>query len=85
MTDVMIICTIFSVFFILSFTIGAKVGQKISKGEEIEIKLPNPVQKVSEYIEKKETEKEQNKLEIIAENIDNYDGTGIGQKDIPKK
>ena len=79
-----IICTIFGVFLILSFIIGARVGQKIVKGEEVKISLPNPVQKISEYKEKKEVEKELDKLDIITENIDNYDGTGLGQKEIPR-
>lgn len=82
--ETIIICTIFGVFLILSFIIGARVGQKIVKGEEVKISLPNPVQKISEYREKKEVEKELDKLDIITENIDNYDGTGLGQKEIPR-
>lgn len=82
--ETIIICTIFGVFLILSFIIGARVGQKIVKGEEVKISLPNPVQKINEYREKKEVEKELDKLDIITENIDNYDGTGLGQKEIPR-
>ena len=68
---------------ILSFTIGAKTGQKVVKGEEIKI-VKNPVKMVEEYIDNKERKKELEKEKIIAENIDNYDGTSIGQKDLPR-
>ena len=67
-----------SIINILCFFIGAKVGQKVSKGENIEIK--SPVQIVKDYQEQKEIEEEMNKFKTISENIDNYDGTPIGQK-----
>lgn len=84
MTDIIVICTVFGVFLILSFVIGARVGQKIVKGEEVKVELPNPIKAVQEHREKKEVEKEIEKLDIITENIDNYDGTGLGQKEIPR-
>lgn len=84
MTDILLICTVFGVFLILSFVIGARVGQKIVKGEEVKVELPNPIKKIEEHREKKEVEKEIEKLDIITENIDNYDGTGLGQKEIPR-
>lgn len=68
---------------ILSFTIGAKIGQKVVKGEEIKI-VKSPVKMVEEYKDNKERKKELEKEKIIAENIDNYDGTSIGQKDLPR-
>ena len=84
MTDTIIICTIFGVFILLAFILGAKIGQKIVKGEEVKVELPNPIKMISEHREKKEVEKELEKLDIITENIDNYDGTGAYQKEIPK-
>ena len=84
MTDTIIICTIFGVFLMLSFILGAKIGQKVVKGEEVKIELPNPIKKINEHKEMKEAERVQDELDIIAENIDNYDGTGLGQKEIPK-
>lgn len=84
MSDTIIICAIFGIFLIISFIIGARVGQKIVKGEEIKIALPNPIQKINEYRENKETKKELEILDIINENIDNYNGTGFGQKNIPR-
>lgn len=84
MNDIIIICTIFGVFLMFSFIIGARIGQKVVKGEEVKIELPNPIKKINEHKEMKEAERVQDKLDIIAENIDNYDGTGLGQKEIPK-
>ena len=69
-----------SVFNIIAFFIGAKVGQKVSRQEEI--KIPNPVTVVNDYKEDKKRRKEQEELEIMKYNIDIFDGTGLGQKDI---
>ena len=88
MTDAIIICTIFGVFLIVSFVIGARVGQKVAKGEEVKLEMPNPIKAIQEHKEineeKREAEKELEILDIIADNIDNYDGTGLGQKEIPR-
>lgn len=71
------------VLCIVSFTIGAIIGQKVVKKEEIKL-IPNPVRMVEEFKDSFEQRKERERNRIIAENIDNYDGTGLGQKDIPK-
>lgn len=69
---------------ILCFFIGAKVGQKVIKGEDI--KLPNPIKAIEETKEtwefKKEQEETNERLQIELENINNYNGTPLGQKDI---
>lgn len=65
------------------FFIGAKVGQKVSKGEDI--KIPNPVEIIDNVKERKEYREEQieNQKEFNTnlDNINNYDGTGLGQRD----
>ena len=71
---------------IVCFFIGAKVGQKVVKGEEVQ--LPNPIKAVHEtvetYKEDKEAIKEREYYEAIAHNIDIYNGTSIGQMEIPR-
>lgn len=67
------------------FFIGAKVGQKVAKGEPVEVSLPDPVKAIREREDKKEAEREQDRYETIMRNIENYDGTDRGQKDIPKR
>ena len=70
---------------IVCFFIGVKAGKR----EEIkapEVKDLNPVKKVQEFQEKRELEKEaeleRKKIETILENLDNYNGTAEGQKDV---
>jgi len=84
MNDTIIICTIFGVFLLLSFVIGARVGQKIVKGEEVKVEVPNPIKAIERHLETARVEKEADKLSVMMENIDNYDGTDLGQKEIPK-
>lgn len=68
---------------VVCFLIGAKVGQTVVKGEEIEMPAVNPFKAYREHQERKEADREKERIETILYNIDNYDGTGIGQKDIP--
>lgn len=69
----------------LCFLCGAVVGQKTVKGESVTI--PNPVKNIKGHIETKESIEEYNKemerYNTILENIDKYDGTSRGQKEIP--
>jgi hypothetical protein len=63
--------------------IGVNVGQAVAKGEEV--KLPtNPIQSAKERQTKQEAEFEQNRLNTILQNIDRYDGTSDGQKEVPR-
>ena len=70
----------------LCFILGAKVGQKVVRGEEIktpDMSALNPIKKYEEHREKKEAEKELEKLDVILKNIERYDGTEAGQEDVP--
>lgn len=64
------------------FLIGAKVGQSVSKGEDIKLPTVNPIKAVREHNAKKEAEMQQDKLDTILRNIECYDGTGKGQEDV---
>jgi hypothetical protein len=66
-----------------SFLMGAKLGQQVTKGEEIKVPSANPVQAVRDHIARKEAEIEQNKFDTILQNIEKYDGTTKGQEDVP--
>lgn len=70
-------------FNVLSFYIGAKVGQTVARGEKIEAPVIDPLKAFREKQERKEAEIEQGKINAILANIDNYDGTAYGQKDVP--
>ena len=69
---------------IACFVIGAKVGQAASKGETIETPTVNPMKLYREREEKREAQKEQDRIETIMRNIEGYDGTGRGQEDVPR-
>lgn len=74
---------LFGIFIILSYTLGLKNGQKLKNNEEIKIPEINPVKIVRNEIETSEQKKKQDAYDTMMANIDNYDGTGLGQKDIP--
>ena len=67
---------------IVCFFLGVMLGQKLNRGERIE--APNPIKAIEERKEKKEAKKVQDRMDVIMENIETYNGTGIGQKDVPK-
>lgn len=64
------------------FFIGAKVGQKVVKGEPIEIPSLNPMKAYREAQDRKQAEREAERNEMIMQNIEVYDGTSAGQKDV---
>lgn len=68
---------------ILCFMIGAKVGQRVSKDEPIELPSLDPLKAAREHREQREQRREQDKYDAILRNIENYDGTDRGQEDIP--
>lgn len=74
---------LFGFFIILAYTLGLKNGQKLKNNEEIKIPEINPVKIVRNEIETFEQKKKQDAYDTMMANIDNYDGTGLGQKDIP--
>lgn len=65
------------------FIAGAKVGQTVSKGEDIKLPEANPLKAIQEHREKKKADEESDRLKVIMQNIENYDGTSNGQKDVP--
>lgn len=72
---------------LLSFYLGSKTKNQNMNNKEIQI---NPMKVYKKYKEEKKQDeekekfvKEQEQTKIMIENIENYDGTGMGQKDIP--
>jgi hypothetical protein len=80
--DVLLLVVFISLSNFICLVVGVKVGQKAYRGEDIKMKLPNPVEKVKTFRESQETKKEQEAVETMLYNIDVYDGTGLGQRDI---
>lgn len=71
---------------LICMIIGLKVGLALSNGESFS--LPNPIQEYADQQAKRQAKKEakaeQDKIETILKNIENYDGTGFGQMDVPR-
>ena len=79
------VVTILAVGFVCmaSFLMGAKVGQAVAKGEKVDTPTINPMEAVRQHREKKEAQMEQDRTAMILRNIDRYDGTSLGQEDVP--
>ena len=69
---------------VVCFLIGAKVGQMVVREERIELpKMPNPFRIVASMRENRIAKRNEETLEALLNNIEAYDGTAFGQKDIP--
>lgn len=73
---------------LLSFYMGLNANNNQPKSGDFKIPTINPIKKIQEYKEQvKESKQEKLEREILEtnlENINNYDGTSLGQKDIPR-
>jgi hypothetical protein len=71
---------------ILCLIIGVRIGQKVAKKQDIQL---NPITSIKKEIreakDNKKNELKQRQIDAMLQNIDNYDGTGLGQRDIPKE
>ena len=70
---------------ILCFMVGAKVGQAVSKGEEVKLPNMNPVEAVREHKKKVAADREMDRVSTIMHNIENYQGSSIGQREVPER
>ena len=77
-----LLMAVISLSNIACFLIGARVGQKVSRGEPVVLPTVNPMKAYQENKAKKEAEMEKSKIDTILRNIDNYDGTAFGQEDV---
>lgn len=75
----MINIIVVSVLNIVCFLIGAIVGQRVLERKPVII---NPVKEIKEMKEENEVSKIEQRFQDIADNIDAYNGTSIGQKKI---
>ena len=74
---------IMGAYGVVCFLVGASIRQKVDKGEPVELPKVNPMEKIKERRERKEVEKQQEWKEAVLRNIEAYDGTAMGQKDVP--
>lgn len=67
---------------IVCLLFGVKIGQTVSKGENVEMPNLNPLKAYREHQSRKEMEREQDKMSKVLRNIERYDGTSRGQEDV---
>lgn len=65
---------------IVCLLIGVEIGQKTSKGEKVTI--PAPTKIITEIKENRERKMEEELNAKMLDNINNYNGTALGQKDL---
>lgn len=70
---------------IACFLVGSTVGMKLSTGREEPVEVPKkkPVKPIRESKEETVLKEEQDRMEVILHNVEVYNGTGHGQKDVP--
>lgn len=66
---------------LLAFLIGARIAQKVDKGEEIQLPTVNPMEIYKRHTEQRENDEKQREHETNMYNINNYTGDATGQKD----
>ena len=78
---------VMGIAMIASFVTGAKVGQAVKKGKDIKVEFPtaSPTELINTHLSKREQAKEQARLDVMMQNIEVYDGTSSGQRDIPRR
>ena len=82
--DILLIVAAVTLNNILCFYIGAKVGQKVVKGEAVELPSLDPMKAIREHQSQREADRKQEREEVIWRNIERYDGTALGQEDVPR-
>ena len=78
-----ILMAIMSLSNIACFVLGAKVMQKAQKDERIVLPAFDNLKRERDNRAKKEAEMEQQRVDTIMRNIENFDGTSYGQEDVP--
>ena len=71
------------------FALGAMIGQRVMRGEKIEMPKPSMPSlsrqdAIRDRAEREQAERERERLEVIMANIEAYDGTSYGQRDVPR-
>lgn len=84
MLEVVLIILTVGALCVACFFVGSIVGQTAARGEDIKRIIPNPGEAMRERKERRAAEVERDKVSTILQNIDRYDGTSNGQRDVPR-
>ena len=83
--EAVVIIAALSLANIACFLIGVKTGMAVAKNEPITLPMPRAfdyTKKADNEYEQREADRVRQKIETILHNIDSYDGTSNGQKDV---
>lgn len=78
----MLMLIVYGASMLLAFLIGAKTAQNAYEKDEITVPNMNPIKAIENHLERVENNKEQERINTMLDNINNYRGDGIGQKEI---
>ena len=82
--EILLILAAVTLSNILCFHLGARIGQKVVKGEPVQMPSLDPMKAIRERQSQREAERKQEREEVIWRNIERYDGTALGQEDVPR-
>lgn len=68
----------------LCFVIGAKVGQKTATGEKITLPEISPASQIRQARSAAKAKAEDDQMAVLLQNVERYDGTPAGQKEVPR-
>lgn len=71
------------IMILTSVIVGFIMGRQTVQKPQKTYKIPRPKEIIKEHKQKVAESKELAKYTTIMENIENYDGTGSNQKDVP--
>lgn len=75
---------VMGIMCIICFMVGAKVGQAVAKDEKIEMPSLDPLKAFREHEAKQEAKAEQERMNVLFQNIESYNGSAEGQIDVPR-
>ena len=78
--ETLLLIAVVSGMNLLCFLAGARIRQKVDRGEDL--KIVSPAEVVQQREKQKQEDREMAILEAQLQNIDIYDGTSKGQKEI---
>lgn len=79
-----ILLLIMAVANVLCFITGAKVGQKAVRGEKIALPELNPANQIRQARSAAKAKAEDDRMKVLSQNVECYDGTPAGQKEVPR-
>lgn len=82
--ETVLLLLLFVVSNITCLWVGANVRQKVDNNEPLKVPKIDPISYIHEQKDKRIAREEQREFDTIMRNIDAYDGTSNGQREVPR-